>query len=300
MDLSIYEDEYDYEMKMNIYEGNEFDNTEALEKRFSLILIEKGSGIINIDGKEIPFAAPVVFCMSENENVVIDKKYKLNIKAILFHPSVINYKFDFKNIRKTPQNFIGSEIQDAFFNKYFIDRTKTYYGKLSVGPVTFKRFLYLYSMLKKQVTEKLVNFWPCRSRSFLLEALFLIDNIYCDDSYISDSVTEVEDKEIQEVLLYLYNNYNNKITITNLTKEFNINRTTLSKRFNEAVGDPIITYLNKLRINIAAVILRDTRVPVAEVMERVGFNDSIHFLRTFKKYMCLSPKEYRDKYCWVD
>jgi len=45
---------------------------------------------------------------------------------------------------------------------------------------------------------------------------------------------------------------------------------------------------------MASVMLKDTLLPVSEVMERVGFNDSTHFSRTFKKYMGLSPSEFRD------
>ncbi|MDD6770863.1 MAG: AraC family transcriptional regulator [Inconstantimicrobium porci] len=82
-----------------------------------------------------------------------------------------------------------------------------------------------------------------------------------------------------------------------MTKKFNMNRTTLSEKFNRLVGETIITYINKLRVNIATTLLRDTRVPISEIMEIVGFNDSSYFFRTFKIYKGQSPKEYRDEYC---
>lgn len=79
-----------------------------------------------------------------------------------------------------------------------------------------------------------------------------------------------------------------------------MNRTTLSEKFNRLVGETIITYINKLRVNIATTLLRDTRVPISEIMEIVGFNDSSYFFMTFKIYKGQSPKEYRDEYCCVD
>jgi YesN/AraC family two-component response regulator len=34
-------------------------------------------------------------------------------------------------------------------------------------------------------------------------------------------------------------------------------------------------------------------------MLRVGYQDSTHFWRTFRKHIGLSPREYRDRYCWL-
>lgn len=132
-----------------------------------------------------------------------------------------------------------------------------------------------------------------------MEILFLLENVYSENDFAKDNVLGQVDDELYSILLYIINNYDKKITIPSLTTEFNINRTTLSEKFNNAVGESIISYVNKLRINMASIILRDTKLPVTEVMERVGFCDNTHFLRTFKKYMGISPREYRDKYCWM-
>ena len=131
-----------------------------------------------------------------------------------------------------------------------------------------------------------------------MELLFLCEKIYIDDNNVEVISNEIDD-DINSVLIYIYNNYSKKITISELTQKFNINRTTLSKKFNEFVGESIITYLNKLRVNMASIMLRDTGLPVNEIMERVGFLDSAHFLRTFKSYMKMTPTEYREKYCWL-
>lgn len=133
-----------------------------------------------------------------------------------------------------------------------------------------------------------------------MESLYLIDNVYYENQECTiEQINNQNDDEINQILLYLYNNYDKKITITELTKIFNMNRTTLSKKFKDVVGESIITYLNKVRINMAAIMLRDTELPIAEIMDRVGFVDATHFLRTFKKYIKFTPKEYRNKFCWM-
>lgn len=300
MNLSIYEKHNYFSMDMNYYEGKELDNKEALNKRFTLVIIEKGSGIVKINNKNMFFIAPVLFCINEKENIIINKSLNLNIKVMYFHPNVINFELNFNNVRHIPSSFSMSQIQDAHTVKYFLERNEKYNGKLNINTITLKRFKYLFKAIKGQVsTQKAMN-WPCRSRSFLFEMLFLIDNIQTEDNMASEFISDIEDDEVQKILLYLYNNYNKKITITDLTQKFNINRTTLSEKFSVNVGESIVSFLNRLRINIASIILRDSLLPVGEVMSRVGFTDSIHFFRTFKKYMGLSPTEYREKYCWMD
>lgn len=300
MELSIYEKHNYFSMDMNYYEGKELNNKEALNKRFTLVIIEKGSGIVKINNKNVFFIAPVLFCINEKENIIIDKNLNLDIKVMYFHPNVINFELNFNNVRHVPSSFSMSQIQDAYTVKFFVERNEKYVGKLNVNTITIKRFIYLFKAIKGQVSAQSVMNWPCRSRSFLFEMLFLIDNIQTDENMTNEFISNIEDEEVQKILLYLYNNYNKKITITDLTQKFNINRTTLSEKFSVNVGESIISYLNRLRINIASIILRDSLLPVGEVMSRVGFSDSIHFFRTFKKYMGLSPTEYREKYCWMD
>lgn len=43
-------------------------------------------------------------------------------------------------------------------------------------------------------------------------------------------------------------------------------------------------------------MLRDTLLPISEIMYRVGFNEANHFSRIFKKHMNVSPSDYRKKY----
>jgi AraC-like DNA-binding protein len=68
------------------------------------------------------------------------------------------------------------------------------------------------------------------------------------------------------------------------------------EKFRSSTGTSIIEYLVKLRIKIASTMLRDTMLPVSEILDRVGFNDSVHFIRMFKKHIGCTPSEYREKF----
>ena len=110
---------------------------------------------------------------------------------------------------------------------------------------------------------------------------------------------DVQEKEMQKIVSYLKSNISKKITIAELTREFQINRTDLSKRFLEYTGETVMEYVKRIRIDFAATMLRDTKIPLIDIMERVGFHDYSYFSNTFKKKKGISPQAYRRKYCWM-
>jgi YesN/AraC family two-component response regulator len=102
-----------------------------------------------------------------------------------------------------------------------------------------------------------------------------------------------------DVVMHLHTHYHQKITLADLTRTFHTNRTTLTRNFHRATGLSVMAYLHRLRIRVAATILRDTELDINQVMSRVGFRDNTNFGRTFRRYNGCTPSEYRRKYCWM-
>lgn len=68
----------------------------------------------------------------------------------------------------------------------------------------------------------------------------------------------------------------------------------LSQLFKQVVGESCIEYLTKVRINHAKRLLKDTTLKAYEIAYQIGFNDSQYFSTCFKKYVGVSPTDYRD------
>lgn len=287
-----------FDVLMGVYEGNAIDNCDILNASFMIVMITKGSGFAQIAGYSLPYIAPCVFCINEKESFVIEEKKETEIKVIFFSPSTINSLLDFEKARKLPEGSPATMYLDCDLVKSFLIRKDGYQGRYSIGTLSEKKLLQLFLQIKGILTEQPEK-WPCRSRSYLLQFLFLLDNLFESGAFTSESRLEALDEDINAILLYLYENYEKKITVQDITTLFHISKTTLARMFRTQLGETFLTYLNKLRISIAATMLRDTRLPVSEIMNRVGFSDSVHFLRTFKKYIGCSPSVYREKFCWV-
>lgn len=262
---------------------------------FRIIFIEEGTGIININGKSIVFMAPSIFCLNENEIVMLEKGCNLKVDEILFKPEIINNILTIDNIKNSIDDLTMSEIQDHFYIKPFIFRANNFIGYFEIGTLMAKRISHLFKLLKTEIIRFDNMYWACRTRSFFLEILFLIQYAYTDDNVESNMQLSYKSSDLNDIILYLHTNYNKKITIKQLTDIFHINRTTLSNKFSNATGMSIIDYLVKLRIKVASMLLRDTHLSISEVAYRAGFNNNTYFLRTYRKYVGCTPSEYRKR-----
>ncbi len=70
----------------------------------------------------------------------------------------------------------------------------------------------------------------------------------------------------------------------------------LSRQFTAALGMPPMAYLARIRAERAAVILRRTDEPIAEVGALVGYPAPEHFSRRFRDHYRLSPARYRRRH----
>ena len=60
-------------------------------------------------------------------------------------------------------------------------------------------------------------------------------------------------------------------------------------------GQTFIQLLTTVRMENAEQLLRDTAIPVSDIAAAVGYESSEHFIRTFRKYVGMTPSGYRQK-----
>ncbi|TLS49545.1 helix-turn-helix transcriptional regulator [Paenibacillus antri] len=65
------------------------------------------------------------------------------------------------------------------------------------------------------------------------------------------------------------------------------------KKFNEYYRASPIQYLRRKRVEAAARLLRQSRLPIETVAERCGFADASYFGKVFHRYVGVSPSAYR-------
>lgn len=86
------------------------------------------------------------------------------------------------------------------------------------------------------------------------------------------------------------------ITIVQIARELNTNRTTLSSVINQYEGGNFNSFINGLRISKAQTLIKENPLmQMADVCTRVGYTDQANFSRHFKQITGLSPIAWKQK-----
>ena len=101
---------------------------------------------------------------------------------------------------------------------------------------------------------------------------------------------------IINVLRYIEENYRNA-TLGELAKQENQSIYQLSRLIKSHTGYTFKELLQIKRFNKAVQLLTDTKLPIADIIVAVGYDNTSYFYRVFRKKYKISPKEYREKLC---
>lgn len=82
------------------------------------------------------------------------------------------------------------------------------------------------------------------------------------------------------------------ISLDDISNSLNISRSSLSHRYKEAAGESPLETQTRWRIDEAKKLLNEG-LPIKMVAEHLGFCDMYYFSKTFKKYLGVSPRQFR-------
>ena len=95
------------------------------------------------------------------------------------------------------------------------------------------------------------------------------------------------------VIRFLYENYQQPLTLERLGEHFFVSKSTLIYNFNKYLHCSPIEFLLQLRLTKAKELLETTSLSLAVVAEKCGFSSPNYFSLMFKRKEQLSPANYR-------
>ena len=98
---------------------------------------------------------------------------------------------------------------------------------------------------------------------------------------------------VKQIHKRLISDLQERHTIEELSKEFLINTATLKSTFKGIYGQSIGAYMKEYRIRQAAALLRQTQATIAEIANRVGYENQSKFATAFRDVLKVAPAEYR-------
>lgn len=195
------------------------------------------------------------------------------------------------------------------FHKHLISETlaelqeKLY--RSSNMPIEIKRFLIdMYLMIKENVyhlyNKSEIPFLPngtiieqIEEKNYLYEIIELFQQ-QCE-MIIKSIGNASHENIIDSIVHYIKHNYMNNIKLETIAPLFGYNSSYLGKIFSKKMGVNFNSYIDSVRIEKSKELLENGTLKVYEIAEQVGYQNVDYFHMKFKKYMQMSPAEYRKK-----
>ena len=103
-------------------------------------------------------------------------------------------------------------------------------------------------------------------------------------------------KEITPVLHHIMQNYRGQVVVEDLAEIASMSMRQLERRFKTLFHVTPVVYINRYRVQRACLALRNSEESVTDIALEVGFYDSSHFVRQFRRFMGMTPTEYREHF----
>ncbi len=264
-------------------------------ENYKIIILEKGALEITSDGRKRVVKAPALIGLSQHDVLSYKILQSIKVCILFFKPTVIREEFTYDRIDsgEFAETWGTSIYQDYLLIKYATVSSNICDHVIELPLNGMKRLKELFSAAEKELHGQKDGFWPCRSRSYLIELLYCIVYSYIEAAPESNESPETD--EFSAITEYLNEHIDEQVTVETITKKFAINRNKLNEIFMKQASMTCHDYLLNLRIDLAKSMLINTELPINEVSSRVGYPDSGYFAKIFKHVTGKTPTQYRGK-----
>lgn len=273
------------------YVPNEELTSYPYAERYTLTLLTQGTIHISLNGETYTLEAPVILCTNYADQFQLLKHTFFQAQSICFHPKFVNQALDYETLEEDCFEELN-EQHDRDMMSFFNHR----YNCNGIFQLPAATYLKASQWVKLMGAESLTQSdwaWTCRIRRFLLQTIYLLDDIYMEQWHERQ---EGKASPVDKALNYIHTNYSCCIELSDVCNIAGINRTKLNQDFKDRTGTTVIKYLNNYRINLAKQSLIHTNLKLEELADALGYRYSSYFISQFTKIVGISPGEYREQH----
>ncbi|MBQ8999546.1 MAG: helix-turn-helix domain-containing protein [Clostridium sp.] len=197
-------------------------------------------------------------------------------------------------------------IDPFFFEKYYKDINNIFFYTNSNddedqnGP-EYEELKTILSQMLCEYVQKLEDYDEEIEELLITLLYHLVNNFH----YLTHEKEELKEKTDQlaryhRISKYIYNNYNNNITLQEIAKKEFLSPHYLSHEIKYATGYSFTDLINLTRIEESIKLLLDSDMSISEISDEIGFSHVRYFNKNFKYYYGCTPLQYRKKYATTE
>lgn len=148
--------------------------------------------------------------------------------------------------------------------------------------------------MKNLEEAKYAYFKSIGEASHVSEAIRLLETFIQETNAVIKTKRSMGGNPNMTMLLdYIHEHYAEPLSLTEIAKHFHFNPSYLSSYFTSHNKEGFSEYLNKIRVEKAADLLKQDFASISEISGKVGYSDHSYFTKVFKKLTGISPSQYK-------
>lgn len=258
---------------------------------FCLIIIYEGTVWFKIGNLSYEAVGPCFVCFDESNSPELIRKRDAKCDAVYFKPTFLNINMTFSRIHSGNYQELAL-IHDLFLLKPFTDNSRYVYPLFDACLDNMKR---LFSMLENELKKQPDWYWSCRSRSYFIEMMLLLERTYgfISQNDFIENTHNIHDPHLRKAVIYIENNFRHAITLDNISKAASMSHSSLTQLFKKELNITPIGYVWHHRIMVAKKLVAFTDLPIKDIALRCGFKTTQHFSRKFEERLGCNPTAFR-------
>ena len=255
---------------------------------FALLILREGSAHFHVGRRSFEAVAPCMVCFDETANPTATDLCDLCCDAVFFHPKFLNVNMTFDRLRSAGYSQLAV-AHDLFLMQPFTDPDRFVFPVLDSVAA---KLTACFDGMCRELQEQPDWYWSCRSRSFFMEMLLLLERTY-DVTDLENSVPVIKNPALKKAVVYIESHYQESVQLADICAASALNHTTLTQLFHRELHTTPMDYLWQYRISVAKKHLEFTNLPVKDIAQRCGFKTAQHFSRKFELLLGQTPTDFR-------
>lgn len=299
----ILDGENEIDLKQYNSDSSTVIDSKMLLQKGKLIEIRPHTRFIHFPKHRHNYIEMIYMAKGTTTHIINHQEVKLNEGDLLFLSQQAVQEIYPAGIEDIAINFI---ILPEFFEKVFqllegeksplseflmscVFKSKSTYTHLYFNVADVLPIQNLIENMVWSITTKIQNKYAINEKTMGLLLLQIMNHTDKIDAANSDFKNELA----INVLTYINDNYQNA-RLSQLAQLLNYDMHWLSKEIKNQTNKTFSTLLQEKRILQATYLLKQTQLPIAEIVEIIGYENSAFFFRKFKESVGMTPLKYRN------
>jgi AraC-like DNA-binding protein/mannose-6-phosphate isomerase-like protein (cupin superfamily) len=250
---------------------------------FELLYMETGSAIYRVQNREIAVNQGDLFVIGSHLYHGIREYVTPSIRAVVlyFHPSLI-LGDDLNG--ESAEYLIPFEIQDKDFPHGIPSDT-------GIPAQVHTLFQNIHDVKLSRTAHA-----QLAMKTYLKMILILLMNYYAGNRTTTDAIERKNRglERLQPLFHYVDRHYVENITVEQAAGLLHMSKSHFMRFFRAVTGGAFVSHLNRFRISRAQHLIASTGLTIAAIGQEVGFCDQSYFGVVFRRFVGMTPREYRD------